>query len=56
MLDGSQLLLVGVVAAVGILRMIVSDHWVPIASIARRARSSAALLGRCSKRFAPYLT
>ena len=36
MFDGPQLLLVGAVAAVGILHTIVPDHWVPIALIARQ--------------------
>lgn len=36
MFDGSALLLVGAVAAVGVLHTIVPDHWVPIALIARQ--------------------
>jgi hypothetical protein len=35
MIEGPQLLLVGAVAAVGVLHTIVPDHWLPIALIAR---------------------
>jgi nickel/cobalt transporter (NicO) family protein len=35
MIPGAQLLLVGAVAAVGVLHTIVPDHWLPIALIAR---------------------
>jgi hypothetical protein len=36
MIQGPELLLVGAVAAVGVLHTIVPDHWVPIALIARQ--------------------
>jgi ABC-type nickel/cobalt efflux system permease component RcnA len=36
MIHGPELLLVGAVAAVGVLHTIVPDHWVPIALIARQ--------------------
>jgi len=36
MTDSSELLLVGAVAAVGVLHTLVPDHWVPIALIARQ--------------------
>jgi nickel/cobalt transporter (NicO) family protein len=46
MISGTELLLVGAVAAVGVLHTIVPDHWVPIALIARQrgwSRSETAL-------------
>jgi nickel/cobalt transporter (NicO) family protein len=43
---GSASLLVGAVAAVGVLHTIVPDHWVPITLIARQRRWSAAQTAR----------
>jgi ABC-type nickel/cobalt efflux system permease component RcnA len=45
---GPQLLLVGAVAAVGVLHTIVPDHWVPIALIARQRGWSKAETARAS--------
>ncbi len=42
MIHGPELLLVGAVAAVGVLHTIVPDHWVPIALIARQCGWSKA--------------
>ncbi len=46
MAQGSGLLLVGAVAAVGVLHTIVPDHWVPITLIARQRRWSRAQTAR----------
>lgn len=46
MAEGSGLLLVGAVAAVGVLHTIVPDHWVPIALIARQRGWSKAETAR----------
>src|SRR5262249_57075793 len=43
-----QLLLVGAVAAVGILHTVVPDHWVPITLIARQQRWSSAETARAA--------
>jgi nickel/cobalt transporter (NicO) family protein len=45
---GPQLLLIGAVAAVGVLHTIVPDHWVPITLIARQRGWSRAETARAS--------
>jgi nickel/cobalt transporter (NicO) family protein len=47
---GPELLLVGAVAAVGVLHTIVPDHWVPITLIARQRGWSKAETARASFR------
>jgi hypothetical protein len=48
MIPGPQLLLVGAVAAVGVLHTIVPDHWLPIALIARQRGWSKAETARAA--------
>ncbi len=48
MIHGAELLLVGAVAAVGVLHTIVPDHWVPIALIARQRGWSKAETARAA--------
>ncbi len=48
MIQGPELLLVGAVAAVGVLHTIVPDHWVPIALIARQHSWSKAETARAA--------
>jgi hypothetical protein len=48
MIVGPELLLIGAVAAVGVLHTIVPDHWVPIALIARQRGWSKAETARAS--------
>jgi hypothetical protein len=48
MIHGPELLLVGAVAAVGVLHTIVPDHWVPIALIARQRGWSKAETARAA--------
>jgi nickel/cobalt transporter (NicO) family protein len=48
MIHGPELLLVGAVAAVGVLHTIVPDHWVPIALIARQRGWSRAETARAA--------
>jgi ABC-type nickel/cobalt efflux system permease component RcnA len=48
MIQTSELLLVGTVAAVGVLHTIVPDHWVPITLIARQRNWSKAETARAS--------
>ena len=48
--DGSELLLVGTVALVGVLHTMVPDHWVPITLIARQRGWSKADTARASLR------
>lgn len=48
MIQTSELLLVGTVAAVGVLHTIVPDHWVPITLIARQRGWSKAETARAS--------
>jgi nickel/cobalt transporter (NicO) family protein len=48
MITGPELLLVGAVAAVGVLHTIVPDHWVPITLIARQRGWSRAETARAS--------
>jgi hypothetical protein len=45
---GPELLLIGAVAAVGVLHTIVPDHWVPITPIARQRGWSKAETARAS--------
>ena len=45
---GPKLLLIGTVAAVGVLHTIVPDHWVPITLIARQLGWSKAETARAS--------
>ena len=48
MIHGPELLLIGAVAAVGVLHTIVPDHWVPIALIARQRGWSKAETARAA--------
>lgn len=45
---GPQLLLVGAIAAVGVLHTIVPDHWVPVTLIARQRGWSKGETARAS--------
>ena len=45
---GPELLLIGAVAAVGVLHTVVPDHWVPITMIARQRGWSMAETARAS--------
>ena len=44
----SQVLLIGAVAAVGVLHTIVPDHWVPITVMARQHGWSKSEIGRAA--------
>ena len=53
MAAASEILLVGVVAAVGVLHTIVPDHWVPITLIARQRGWSTAETARAALQAVP---